>query len=151
MAARVNYEDDIFFLAAIIKALSTGIALEVDREYFHEKIIEDVAFIHSTITRLHISLKDNVYLIRRSDYIRELTRTVAAFRDFLDIIARGETRIAADLCETADTFARYRREQVTMLGELNRILRSEDARTAEEEDIVGQNEYRFLFEEEGEE
>ncbi|MFW6368486.1 MAG: hypothetical protein ACOCZ9_02000, partial [Spirochaetota bacterium] len=111
MAARINYEDNIFFLSSIIKSLHTGTSLEIDRDFFRDKIIEDIAFVHSTLTRLHKSLKDNVYLIKRAEYMRELTRAIRSFCDFLDTILENRTSFTDDLSDTFETFRRYRREQ----------------------------------------
>lgn len=151
MAARINYEDNIFYLSSIIKSLSTGVALEIDRDFFRDKIIEDIAFVHSTLTRLHKSLKDNVYLIRRADYMRELTRAIRSFCEFLDTLIENGTSFTEELSDALETFQRYRREQAAMLVEFNRALSAEPPASSEQEDIVGRDEYRFLFEEAGDE
>ncbi len=146
MAARVNYEDNIFYLSSLIKTLSTGVSLDIDSEIFREKIIEDVAFVHATISRLHDSLRDNVYLIRRMEYMRDLSRAVQLFIEFLEKIDNPETPFYAALAETETTFKRYHDEQQRMQRELTRALRSSPSRTEEQEDIIGRDEYRFLFE-----
>ena len=146
MAARVNYEDNIFFLSSIIKTLSTGMSLDIDREIFREKVVEDIAFVHFTITRLHDSLRDNVYLIRRLEYMRELSRAVQLFIGFLEKVEDPETPFRDAVTENEATFKRYREEQTRMQRELTRALRSTPSKTEEQEDIIGQDEYRFLFE-----
>ncbi|MFP4642766.1 MAG: hypothetical protein ACLFM0_00270 [Spirochaetales bacterium] len=146
MAARVNYEDNIFFLSAIIKTLSTGMSLDIDSEIFREKVVEDIAFVHSTITRLHDSLRNNVYLIRRTEYMRELSRAVQLFIKFLEKVEEPGTSFRDAVAENEATFRRYRDEQTRMERELTRALRSTPKNTEEQEDIIGQDEYRFLFE-----
>ncbi len=151
MAARVNYEDNIFYLSTIIKTLSTGVSLDIDSNIFREKVIEDIAFVHSSITRLHNSLRDNAYLIRRTEYMRDLSRAVQLFISLLEKLQDHDTPFHEAIAETESTFHRYHNEQLGMQRELTRVLSSAPSRTDEQEDIISQDEYRFLFEDGGDE
>lgn len=151
MAPRVNYEDDIFFVSTIIKSLSNGIALEIDPDFFRDKVVEDIAFVNTTLNRLNDSLQENVYLIRRAEYMRELARAVHGFCDFLDSVHSTESAFGEALRESSDTLQRYRSEQSEVLNYLNRTIRSEKTQVTEEEHIVSRDEYRFLLEDRGDE
>ena len=149
MAPRVNYEDDIFFLSTIVKSLSNGIELEIDPEFFRDKMIEDIAFVNMTLNRLKDSLQENAYLIRRAEYMRELARAVQGFCNFLDSVRTTESPVGEALRESSETLRRYRTEQSEVLNYLNRTIRSEKTQVTEEEHIVSQDEYRFLLEDQG--
>ncbi len=146
MTPRVNYEDDIFFLSSIVKSLSNGIELDIDPEFFRDKIIEDIAFVNMTLNRLKDSLQENAYLIRRTEYMRELARAVQVFCNFLDSVNSSESALGEALRDSSETVQRYRSEQAEVLNYLNRTIRSEKTQVTEEEHIVSQDEYRFLLE-----
>ncbi|TVQ26184.1 MAG: hypothetical protein EA383_06085 [Spirochaetaceae bacterium] len=146
MAARINYEDNVFFVSALIKALSTGVVLDIDHDYFGEKILGDVTFIHETLRSLDKSLRENVYLIRRTEYMRSLLRTVQNYVEFLDSLKTSDSAFAKDLSAHAPRFERYREEQRSVAAELQRALQGAAAPSSETEEIISTDEYRFLFE-----
>lgn len=146
MAARINYEDNVFFVSSLIKALSTGIVLDIDHSFFGEKILQDISFVHETLRTLDHNLRANVYLIRRTEYMRSLLRTVQNFVEFLDSLSTAKSAFAKDLSRHASRFRQYRDEQRTAAAELQRALQGAAAPSEETEEIISSDEYRFLFE-----
>ncbi|MFP4509369.1 MAG: hypothetical protein ACLFNQ_04495 [Spirochaetaceae bacterium] len=146
MAARINYEDNVFFVSTLIKALSTGIVLDIDHAFFGEKLLHDITFIHDTLCTLNQSLRENVYLIRRTEYMRSLLRTVQNFVEFLEAINSAESTLAGEMSIHAQRFSKYRDEQRAAAAELQRALQGAAAPSEETEEIISSDEYRFLFE-----
>ncbi|MFA7567416.1 MAG: hypothetical protein WCY01_10350 [Alkalispirochaeta sp.] len=89
MSSKVHYEDNLFFLHSILRTIESGLRLDIDSEYFKDKVLEDIFFIDSSLMRTFSTLKDNAYLINRSAYLRSLRRTVRAFVDFLIPVTSG--------------------------------------------------------------
>lgn len=146
MAARINYEDNVFFVSTLIKALSTGIVLDIDHDFFGEKLLNDISFIHDTLCELNQNLRENVYLIRRTEYMRSLLRTVQNFVEFLEAMNSAQSPLARDMSVHAQRFAKYRDEQRAAAAELQRALQGAAAPSEENEEIISSDEYRFLFE-----
>ncbi|MEX2444399.1 MAG: hypothetical protein WD492_12385 [Alkalispirochaeta sp.] len=144
MASKVHYEDDLFFLHSILRTVESGLRLDVDQEFFQDKILEDIFFIDATLMRLFSSLKENPYLINRITYLRSLRRTIVAFSDFLSQFVRGDLgfHTAANAYSERLTAAAHSHENVRR--EIDLILDQEDS----DEDtaaLVSSEEYGFLL------
>jgi hypothetical protein len=144
MASKVHYEDDLFFLHSILRTVEAGLRLDVDHEFFQDKILEDIFFIDATLMRLFSSLKENPYLINRITYLRSLRRTIVAFSDFLSQFVRGDLgfHAAADAYTERLTAAVHSHENVRR--EIDLILDQEDA-DEEPAALVSSEEYGFLL------
>ncbi len=144
MASKVHYEDNLFFLHSILRTVESGLRLDVDQEFFQDKILEDIFFIDATLMRLFSSLKENPYLINRVTYLRSLRRTIVAFSDFLNQFVRGDLgfRAAAGAYSERLTAAIHSHEKVR--GEIDLILDQEDS-DEETAAVVSSEEYGFLL------
>ncbi|MCG8480579.1 MAG: hypothetical protein MI724_15910 [Spirochaetales bacterium] len=144
MASKVHYDDNLFFIHSILRTVVAGMKLDIDPEYFKDKIVEDIFFIDATLMRTFSSLKDNVYLINRSSYLRSLRRTVTAFTEFLDTVA-------AERAGLSDSLSPYHDKLDSTLHAHNHILREINAMLDQEEldeetvDVVSSEEYGFLL------
>jgi hypothetical protein len=144
MASKVHYEDDLFFLHSILRTVEAGLRLDVDQEFFQDKILEDIFFIDATLMRLFSSLKENPYLINRITYLRSLRRTIVAFADFLNQFVRGDLgfHAAANAYTERLTAAIHSHENVRR--EIDLVLDQEDA-DEENSALVSSEEYGFLL------
>jgi hypothetical protein len=150
MTARVNYDDNIFFVQTMIKTLRSGLALDVDPELFKDKALEDIFFIDSTLMRILTQLRDNPNLIRRSEYLKALLRAENTFLDFLADILAAERPLAASLTPFSHKVRACRSSHQTTRTEVQTMLhRPEDH--APEEDVVSQEELGFLLQEDEDE
>tara|TARA_B100000614_G_scaffold140152_1_gene124594 strand:- start:994 stop:1485 length:492 start_codon:yes stop_codon:yes gene_type:complete len=144
MASKVHYEDNLFFLHSILRTVESGLRLDVDAEYFRDKVLEDVFFIDATLMRMFSSLKENPYLINRASYLRSLRRTVVAFSDFLEQFARGDLGFSDAVSAYSErlTTAQHAHHQVRK--EIDLILDQEDP-DEETASVVSSQEYGFLL------
>ena len=144
MASKVHYDDNLFFIHSILRTVAAGLKLDIDPEYFKDKIVEDIFFIDAILMRTFASLKDNTYLINRSAYLRSLRRTVTAFVEFLDTVE-------GDRAGLADSLSAYHNKLASTLHAHNHILHEIDAMLDQEEldeetvDVVSSQEYGFLL------
>lgn len=144
MSVKVHYEDNLFFLHSILRTLESGLRLDIDPEYFKDKVLEDIFFIDATLMRTFSALKENGFLIHRASYLRSLRRTVRAFTDFLVTLTAGELGITGvveayhdRLGSTLSAHQRVIREIDAMLDHLE----PDDEAT----DVVSSQEYDFLL------
>jgi hypothetical protein len=145
MATKVNYEDNLFFLHSLIKGLRGGLQLELDTDFFRDKIVEDVFFIDRTLHQIYETLRVNSYLINRRDHLRELMRVKRGFADLLADLVDARLPWAENLVSFMDKLAAAREQHVRDITDIQGLM--EGGVPAEEpSDVVSRDEYRFLFE-----
>jgi hypothetical protein len=144
MATKVNYEDNLFYIHTFVKTLRGGMQLELDADYFRDKVVEDIFFVDRTLGQIYEALRTNNYLINRRDHLRELMRVKRGFADLLSGLVDGELEWAGELASYRDTLADARDRHVRDITDIQSLM--EGGRPVEEpQDIVSQDEYRFLF------
>lgn len=148
MGVKVHYEDNLFYLHSILRTLDSGLRLDIDPEYYKDKVLEDIFFIDATLMRTFSSLKNNGFLINRSSYFRSLRRTVTAFIEFLGRLIEGELGFPDIVESYHDRLASTLREHQRVVREIDTIL---DVFEPDDEasDLVSSQEYDFLLSTDG--
>jgi hypothetical protein len=147
MTEKIHYEDNIFFLNSMVKTLKNGLSLDVDPEYFIDKVIEDVFFIDSTLARVFASLKENPYLIKRTDHLRSLLRVKKVFIDFLEEIFEGKLAFAVNLEPFFPKFRAARNEHIKDAAEIHALIDNPPPIEPSDDDIISAAEFQFLLKE----
>lgn len=144
MGAKVHYEDNLFFLHSILRNLDSGLRLDLDPEYFRDKILEDIFFIDATLMRTFSSLKNNGFLIHRSSYLRSLRRTVRAYIEFLQRLREGELGFSDLINSYHDRLESTLQAHQKTIQEIDSIL---DHFEPDEEasNVISSQEYGFLL------
>lgn len=145
MGYKTNFADNIFYMNHQIKTLQQGLNLEIDPEYFREKIIEDILFIDTCLQQLFSALRDNSYLITRHQHLRDLHRATSLFVDFLDGILDEKYRFAPQLRTAYAKLKACRIEQQKNCDDIRALL-YDPPPADEHEDTVSPDEFRFLME-----
>lgn len=94
MPEKIHYDDNIFFLTSMIRTLNDAVKLNVDAEYFADKILEDTLFIDTSIKKIYSSIRENGHLIRRNSYLHSIMK-----------LKRAYGRLLEDLLATNGAFA----------------------------------------------
>lgn len=149
MTSRVNYDDNIFFVHAIVKGMRSGLILDVDPELFKDKVLEDIFFVDSTLMKILSQLRENPKLIRRAEYLKSLLRAENAFLEFLSDIIAAERPLAESLAPFSHKVRACRSSHQTTRTELQSLLHGPEDH-APEEDVVSQEELNFLLQEDEE-
>lgn len=150
MPARIHYDDDLFFLHAMVRTLESGMRLEIDADIFRDRILEDIYFIHEALMRLWSSLKSNTYLINRSNHLRSLRRTLMSAEALLERIHNGEFAFARELATFDAKLRTTRDEYAQVREEIDRILDQIEL-DDERVDVVSSAEIGFLLDDDGSE
>ena len=144
---RINYDDNIFYIQSLIKGLRSGLRLDIDPDYFRDKIVEDIFFVDRTIQQIYDALKVNDLLINRIDHLREIIRAKRAFCDFLDEAAGDALPFSPSLEAFGDKLTSARETHARDIVDIQGVM--EGRSTGEEpKNIVSNDEYRFLFQDE---
>jgi len=145
VATRVNYEDNLFFLHSLIKGVRGGFQLELDEDYFRDKIVEDIFFVDRTLQQIYETLRVNSYLINRRSHLRDLMRVKRSFADLLADLVDLRLPWASSIAAFSDKLATARTQHVRDIADIQGLMEGSGPEE-EPRDIVSQDEYRFLFE-----
>ncbi|GAB6091368.1 hypothetical protein [Spirochaeta dissipatitropha] len=144
MGYRINYEDNIFFINSQIKTLQKGLNLEIDPEYFRDKLIDDIFFIDACVVRLFQSLEDNPHLISRNQHLKDLQHTISMFCDFINGILQDKFRFAGQLQNARIKLQACLSDQQSRYDKIRSLIQSEQ-NLDEKEDTISQDELRHLL------
>lgn len=144
MATRVNYDDNLFFVMTLTRALRSGLQLDIDPDYFRDKVVEDIFFIDRTLEQIYEALRTNTFLINRRDHLRELMRAKRNLADTLDEVLESQAAFSQHLEAFRAKLAGAREQHVRDISDIQRMMES-GTPEADQETIVSQDEYRFLF------
>ncbi len=95
MPEKIHYDDNIFFMTALIRTLNDAVKLNVDADYFADKVLEDTLFIDTSIQKSYGSLKENTHLIRRNSYLHSIMKLKRAYGRLLEDLLATEGAFAA--------------------------------------------------------
>ncbi len=150
MAISVNYDDSIFYVQAMIKSLSSGLSLDVDTAIFKEKMVEDIIFVDSAINQLLERLRDSYRLIHRIEYLRMLLRSINSYVELLQACLDGKLAMSEELNDVAPRLSRLLEAHEERAREIQAALQQGGVGDSPE-DVVSQEEFRFLLQESDEE
>jgi hypothetical protein len=95
MHKRVNFEDNIFIIAARIRGIRDLLILDTDPELFLEKTMDDIAFVDHTLDMLLGNLMANERLLDRNETFENLADLESQFIQVLSVLQNGSGNISA--------------------------------------------------------
>ncbi len=144
MPEKIHYEDNLYFLAAFIRALHDAVKLKVDAEFFAEKILEDTFFIDAAIQKIYSSLRRNSRLIQRDSYLHTFMKVKRDYVNFLeDILA-----LQGDFAIPFQGFNDKLRRMVSLYREESRIILEKlqnEKEISSSHEIISSDELQFLM------
>lgn len=150
MAAQTNYEDNLYFLNLHLKTLRNGIGLDIDPEFFLQKLVNDILFHDSVLNKLLAALTKNTNLIRRKELLRLVMLAHTDFMHFIDDIATIDSGMARELVPFMPQLQQCRSRSDQAIYETASQLAEPASEGADADDVISQDEYRFLFQQSGE-
>ena len=146
MTTKIHYGDNIFYLESLLKTIKNGLSLEIDPEYFTERIATDILFMGSALSRIYSSLKANSYLIKKNEYLRSLLRAKRDYVDLLDYILGKKIPFASGLEHCFPKFSVSRAEQIRNIEEIKIMIETRHREEiSQASDIISGEEFRILL------
>jgi hypothetical protein len=147
MSKQVNYGDNLFFLQDMVRVLKNGLTLDIDSAYFLDKVVEDLLFIDTALSKIFAKLKENTHLIERNEYLRSLMLAKSSFSDLLEDLA--ESKIGRDF--NLELFLEKFRKIITQhrqdINEIQDLLSTEED-SIHTGEVVSGEEIAFLLQDE---
>ena len=150
MAAQINYEDNLYCLAMSLKNIRISLGLEVDRELFLQKVVNDIIFYDSVLQKLYQSLIQNTFLIRRLELLRLVLLAKKDFIQFLDDINTIDSSFAKDLDAFSNQLLQCRERNNENIHDIQSLLLGPDQGNQQSEDLITSDEYKYLFQQDPE-
>ncbi len=149
MTKKIHYDDNIFFLDTMIKTVKSGLSLDIDPEYFIDKVIEDLLFLDGTLLLIFSSLKGNLYLLKRAEYLRSLLRGEKNFLDLVDAILEKKIPFSEHLTPLFDKLRTLRAEHLQACQEMKRLLTESREEPYPGADVISPTEFHLLLKGDG--
>lgn len=144
MTQCIHYEDNIFMFLDLLKHIERGLKLDIDDDYYGEKIISDLLFVESGLHRLFMSLKESTLQLDRDHYFRLLYKAAELF----GLVTRGiytrTTGRSIDFSGFVSSLEEKSAVNKDLLNEIQ-ILISSNNKDEEDTDQISQEEMLFLM------
>jgi hypothetical protein len=144
MGQTIHFEEDLYFLNELLNTLESGIALNLDRLFFFDKIIEDIFFIDTTIGRLYSALGESYRIVQVENLSQGIITLKQRFTDFLSRIISSSTGMGEAFSPFVEKFSDMHDSHRRDVEELQQSLLSSDTQSTPRE-VISQEEYQFLF------
>lgn len=144
MPEKIHYDDNIFFIRSLIRTLHDAIRLNVDSEYFADKILKDILFINTSIQKVYGSLKNNSLLIRRNVYYHSIMKLKKAYVQFLNELNSTDGRFRNTFEHMRTKFKLIMENNLKELQEIKSFISGTDTEKAEG-DTISQSELHYLM------
>jgi len=146
MPQMIHYQDDIFFLSVLVKAIDSGLSTEADPENFRDHVIASLEFIGASLQTFGGLLTQNVLLIERAEYVKLLERTARTYGHILERLGLSTYPGAAAYASFRPRLESLEQTQRVILAGLDELLSSTLVGEAES-DLVSQDELSELLRE----
>jgi hypothetical protein len=140
----IHYDDSIFFLADMIKTLKNGLSLDIHSDFFIDRIVSDIEFIHNLLHTIAGLLKGNTQILGREDSLRHLSKTTRAFVSVLTALKEGKIGNSLDLSPFFPLYDTMIDSYKPVLSDIRVILTEADDSDGNTE-LVSQEEFKFLL------
>jgi len=144
MSQKIHYQDDLYLLSVLVKALESGLSVEADPEFFRERLSGDIFFLDSSIRTFHELLEQNTHLIDRAEYVKLLERITIAFVSTVENLVSGNSPEAQAYEDYTPQLRSVLIEQRQIATELSSI-RIDSTRNMGESELVSQDELSELL------
>jgi len=145
MTKQINYEDDIFYLLLIIRRLADGLKLTIDGDIFSGKIVDDILFLDEAVDKVSGLLKESQSFLKKEENLRNLKKVKRLFIELLDDIIEKKISIAYYFTDIIDNFKKIREKQRETTVEIDTELENMSGGKKEGQQIVSEEEFKFLL------
>ena len=131
-------------LLDLLNHLDRSLRLDIDDDYYGEKIISDLLFTEEAIHRLFVSLSESTLQLDRDQYFRLLYQTMELFSDIGGRIIADETGRSINVSGFIPRLKESMASQQEYMEEIRNLLNT-DIDTEGDADQISQEEMSFLM------
>lgn len=152
MTQYIHYEANIFMLNDLLRHIQRSLKIDIDNDYFLEKIKSDILFSESKLTNMYESLKNSTLQLDKDQYLRHLYKTKNLFIEMAESIINNSSGRSLDFSDFTPRLKEAVYEQQYEYNDIGDIL-SNNNEEGPGSDQISQEELMFLmsYEDESEE
>ncbi len=118
MTQYIHYEANIFMLNDLLRHIQRSLKIDIDNDYFLEKIKSDLLFSESKLANLYKSLKGSTLQLDKDQYLRHLYKSKNLFIEIVESILNNSSGRSLDF---SDFFPRLKEAVYEQQYEYNDI------------------------------
>ncbi len=145
MTRKINYEDDIFSLALQVRCLQDILKLEIDPEFFRERVLGDISWADAMIAKVYQSLVASSLFVKRQEHLREIQKLKRAFVETIDSLLSRRVPFAQHVVDSTESLQAIRDAHEKDIGDIRELLTGRGQGAMEEEQVVSAEELKFLM------
>jgi len=145
MTRKINYEDDIFSLALQVRCLQDILKLEIDPEFFRERILGDISWADIMIAKVYQSLVASSLFVKRQEHLREIQKLKRAFIEAIDGLLAKRVPFAQHVADAGERLRAIRDAHEKDIADIRELLSGHGQGAPEEEQVVSAEELKFLM------
>ncbi|HAK47018.1 MAG TPA: hypothetical protein DCO79_14020 [Spirochaeta sp.] len=145
MASMIHYEEDLFLLKEMLRTLRRGCSINIDSSIFLEYTVNQLLFISKALKELYSSISEANY-IKSPEQIRNLLRVSTNFRGLLDDLINDRFKFSEFTRSYTADFNSIEQEHIKASAKIKELLISLNE-VEDQEDLVSEEEFMFLFQE----
>ena len=128
----------------LLKHTERCLKLDIDEDYFGEKIVSDLLFAETGLHRLFLALKESTLQLDRDQYFRLLFKAMELFTSIGEQIVSSETGRSINFSGFIPRLKESITDKKDFMDEIKNLL-STDSDTEENADQISQEEMTFLM------
>ncbi len=144
MTQYIHYEANIFMLNDLLRHIQRSLKLDIDNDYFLEKIKSDLLFSESKLANLYESLKDSTLQLDKDQYLRHLYKSKNLFIEIVESILNNSSGRSLDFSNFFPRLKEAVYEQQYEYNDIGDIL-SRNNEEGSGSDQISQEELMFLM------
>jgi hypothetical protein len=144
MTQYIHYEENIFMLNDMLRHIERSLKIDVDNDYFLEKIKSDLLFSESKLANLYESLIDSTLKLDKEQYLRHLYKTKNLFIEIAESLLNNTSGRSLDFTDFKPRLKEAVLEQQFENNNIGDIL-NKDNEDMPDTDQISQEELMFLM------
>lgn len=128
----------------LLKHIERGLKLDIDEDYFGEKIVSDLLFAETGLQRLFLALKESTLQLDKDQYFRLLFKTMELFTSIGEQIVNSETGRSINFSGLVPRLKESIAVKKESMDEIKNLLNT-DSDSEENADQISQEEMTFLM------
>jgi hypothetical protein len=144
MTQYIHYEANIFMLNDLLRHIRKILKLDIDNDYFLDKIKSDLLFSESKLANLYEALKDSTLQLDKDQYLRHLYKTKNLYIEIAESIINNSSGRSLDFSDFIPRLKEAVYEQQYEYNDISDIL-SKNNEADLNSDQISQEELMFLM------
>ncbi len=145
MAKKINFKDNLFHLARNLDRFSDGLMLDLEGDFFLDKLVDDILFFNSAIAKIYTILEKNSNMSEYCEQMRNLYTVHKKYIAILSRIIQGQTCFVNQFFQFRQKFSEILRENEGRQEQIYTALDSAAKPLQEANDVVSRDEMSALL------